>query len=137
MRDNASVELKYMHGKSFFCNQYFELEIKNGIFIGKYITDHITLDVAQSFVEESVKITSGKKLPSLFDSRNMKVLETSARKYYAELGSPMLASAVAMLVHGSSQELVGNLFIHFYKLSVPAKLFTDENKAIQWLEKFI
>ncbi|MCH2043519.1 MAG: hypothetical protein MK212_05215 [Saprospiraceae bacterium] len=44
-----------------------------------------------------------------------------------------VASKVAILINSSVTRILGNLFVRFSKPPYPSKLFTSEDKALEWL----
>jgi hypothetical protein len=43
--------------------------------------------------------------------------------------------ATAVLVANGAQKIMANLFLQFFKPKYEIKLFTDKEKAIEWLRK--
>ena len=41
--------------------------------------------------------------------------------------------ALAIVVHNLAHRIMGNFFIKFHQPNVPARLFTSEKKAMEWL----
>lgn len=119
-----------------FRNEHLDIWIENGIL---YVTHHaeiLTLSIVMEGVKQRLILMNGKKLPMLSDIRKIKFAEKEVRTYLAQpIGSEGL-TAGAMIVRSVFQETIGNLFIHFNKPLVPAKLFTDKKEAIKWLKRF-
>ena len=58
-----------------------------------------------------------------------------AREYYAQSDDCFaVTNRVALLLDSLVSRVLGNLFLGMRKLKVPAKLFNDEDKAIDWLK---
>jgi hypothetical protein len=84
-----------------------------------------------------LKISKGKKLPLLVDSRNIKSMEREARVYYAGEEGRKSVSACALLIGSPVSRVIGNFFMGLNKPLVPTRLFTSETEAIEWLRRFI
>lgn len=118
---------KYLH---------FDVWIDNDIFFLVYKNNEISLKIAQDVVRARLDLCQGKVYPMLSDIRSIQHVDKSARQYLASEASVKQLSAGALLVTSYFQKVVGNLFLLTSKIAVPAKVFTDKQQAILWLEKF-
>jgi len=73
---------------------------------------------------------------SLTDTTRGVEINKAIRDYLAgdELSASIKASAV--LVINGAQKILANLFLQFFKPKYEIKLFTEKDKAIEWLNKF-
>ena len=76
-----------------------------------------------------------KKFPLLVDANNVKSMSREARKYHSVRGRSTNITAFAVIVKSPISKVIGNFFFQFQKTGVPAKLFSDEESALKWLEK--
>ncbi len=83
------------------------------------------------------EIGNGKKFPLLIKSQKYTLPSAEARAYIATPESNPFASAEAYVIQSFSQKLVGNIFISFNKPARPTRIFTSEEKAIEWLQTFL
>jgi hypothetical protein len=97
----------------------------------------MTLADAKESIATVLKISKGKKLPLLVDSRNIKSMEREARVYYAGEEGRKSVSACALLIGSPVSRVIGNFFMGLNKPLVPTRLFTSETEAIEWLRRFI
>lgn len=97
----------------------------------------ITLDDAKISIEAQLKVTKGKSCPTLLDIREIKSITRKARMYFAGKESRSVNSAMGILVNSPLSKMVGNLFIGINKPDMPTKLFLSEDKAIEWLKRYI
>lgn len=96
----------------------------------------ITLkDIKEQFKIAS-KLVNNKRVPFLIDSRGVKSIERGARKFIQE-ESEKIVTQLAILIGSYISRLIGNFFIGINKVPYPTKIFTLEDKAIQWLKRHI
>lgn len=81
-----------------------------------------------------IDVSEGKLYPLLANLPNS-YISHEARDYYRN--HKPATKAVAMIVKNFVQQMLGNLFTRIYKLPVPTKLFTDQEKAVLWLHEFL
>lgn len=97
--------------------------------------DLLDLDTAKLIVEKRIAFKEGKSYPSLFDIRAIKSTSKDARDYMANEGNQLVVAS-SLLVNSSVTKMIGNFFVSVSKPSNPTRLFTDEEKAIEWLEQY-
>lgn len=119
-----------------FKNNNIEMWLEDGIFHVVVLTDSFSLDVAEQCVRERMRITQGKSYPMLSDSRNVSNFDKEARSFLSLDVHVLYLTAGAILIESQLQKVLGNFFLHINKPSVPARLFTDREKALAWLEDF-
>ncbi len=83
------------------------------------------------------KFGKGKKFPLLITTQKFTLPSPEARAYIATPESDPFASAEAYVIQSFSQKLVGNIYISFNKPARPTRIFTSEEKAIEWLKTFL
>lgn len=83
------------------------------------------------------EIGKGKKFPLLIVSPKYTLPSPEARAYIATAESDPFACAEAYVIQSFSQKLVGNIYISFNKPARPTRIFTSEEKAIEWLKTFL
>ncbi len=86
--------------------------------------------VVNSFYKE-------KKYPLLVDARNIKSISKEARDHFSVQNRDTHVTAFAILIHSPLSRIIGNFFMGLNKPSVPAKLFTNEKEAIDWLKQYL
>ena len=96
----------------------------------------ITLEDIKEQFKIASKLVNNKRIPFLIDSRGVKSMERGSRKFIQE-ESKKIVSKLAILIGSYTSRLIGNLFIGINKSSYPTKIFTLEDKAIQWLKGHI
>ena len=115
---------------------YISLRIEDGIMYGKWKNIHITLPIARETVSERIRFSEGVSYPALIDASALKGGDKEAREYLAKEGSELI-KAGALLVNSIFTKTLVNVFMLINKPPVPTKMFTDEEKAKEWLKQFI
>jgi hypothetical protein len=122
--------------KASFENPYITMWMDENLLCARYVKDlHMTLAIAKSCVEARLLFSNGKKFALLIDMRGIKSATPEARKYMAGVGT-ILVKAGAMITGSLLNRTIGNIFLVIDKPAVPSKLFTDEQKARQWLQQY-
>jgi hypothetical protein len=107
----------------------------NGILEVK-IKEGAEIDAAQVHSNiEAIKEITDDRHPVLVDARVIFTITQEARELAAENSKNRLAKAV--LINSLATRLIGNFYINFHKPSIPTKIFTSREDAIEWLTKFL
>lgn len=111
---------------------------REGAFMRAKFADQLdlTLEIAKSIVEARIYYSKGKSYPLLVDVRGLRSTTRDARLYMATIGTT-LTEAAALITGSSLNRYIVNVFITIDKPSVPAKMFTNEARAKEWLQGFI
>jgi hypothetical protein len=101
------------------------------------------LDGAEIEVENTIEnyeaaqlLVGGHKHLLLVDG-TANVYISKEAKIYSAKQKPNSPIAMALIVTSTANRLVGNFYINFNKPAVPTKLFSTEEKAIEWLKSFL
>lgn len=97
---------------------------------------HVTLADANAHLQAGVELTNGAKHPVLVDVRKIKSMDRAARMHYAISGVERVELAVAILVGTPVAQVIGNFFMSINRAATPTSLFTDEEKALEWLRQY-
>jgi len=96
-----------------------------------------TLEDAKENIEAVRLLAKGRRVPVLVDITEVKGADREARAYLASEEVAVVQSAAALIVGSPISKLVGNFFIGLNKTTFPTRLFTDEKRAVKWLNTFI
>ena len=119
--------------------KYVILELINGILMFTYKSEfELTLGIAQEIVKTRLEFTRGKMYPVLIKDDGLKGVTKEARDFLSSQEGVKGVKAGALLSSSFFNAFLGNFFlkITFKKPSIPARLFTDREVAIKWLEQF-
>ena len=120
-----------------YSTPYISLRIEDGILFGTWADNtHVNLEVAKECVKARLKFQNSISYPALIDMRGVKSASKEAREYMANEGAQLI-TAGALLIDSLLTRTIGNIFLTINKPPVPSKLFTEEQKAIEWLKQFV
>ncbi len=115
---------------------YIRAEIKDDILYFTYLPGVvITSDIAKEIVKERLEYVEGIKYPVLVMGEGLRSMDKQARDYFSNEGIRDILAG-ALLVNSVYTEFFGNFFLRITKPAIPAKIFTDEKKALEWLQQF-
>jgi len=113
-----------------------ELSIENGIMHGIYRQGVvINLEILKKGIKERLELSKGKPYPIFVDARGIKYWTLEARKYGSSAEANKDALAYAALIDSHIIKTIVNWAHKFYPTKgAPQRIFTDRDKALQWLE---
>jgi type III secretory pathway component EscU len=114
----------------------FIIKIVNGIVQIEWLVSFIDYDFINDIINKRLEITKDKTYPMFTDMRKVKSGTRQARERLASSDSAFGVAAGAILVSTKVHVIMYRFFNTIYKSPVPAKLFTDKDKALQWLEQY-
>ena len=116
---------------------YIKLRMRDGILFCTYSDNlEIGLEIAKHCVKARIELAKGKAYPVLIDGRGVRFITKEARDYLGKEGSAQIIAG-AMIVGSPLTQMLGNIFMRLNRPASPARLFTDEEAAKIWLQKFI
>ena len=78
--------------------------------------------------------TRGQRRPLLIDIRTAQPLDADARHHYSGQTLVERFSALALLVEASPfGRMLGNVYLRVARPGIPTQLFSDEARAVNWL----
>jgi hypothetical protein len=120
-----------------FQNEFVEMWLYDGIIFiehAPFVT--ITLEIAQINVAARLKICDGKTYPVFADVRKAKNMSKETREFLSKDDGIRGISAGAFLVGTRIEAWIVNAWLSINPLTVPTKLFTEKDKALDWLQQF-
>jgi len=116
----------------------FEVYMLNGIIYGIYGQNVvIDLELMQRIIKARLELSQGKRYPLFADARGVKYWTLEARKYASSPEGNKDDAAYAILINSNIIKTIVNWAIKFYPTKgAPQRIFTDKDKALQWLEQF-
>lgn len=97
----------------------------------------IYLDIAKEIVSDRLSFTEGKTTVAMVYNQGVVSLDKNARDFFSSPEGNKNLKAGAIMLDSSFTAVLANFFLSVNKPNIPARLFTDSDKAIQWLKKFI
>ncbi len=115
---------------------YLEAFIENGIIYVTFTHEYYTEEMVDTAIKHRLYITQDKSYPMFADMTKVKGGARAARQRLAQKDAGEGTKAVAILNNSKVQEVFYNFFNAVYKAPAPAKMFTNKEKAIEWLQQF-
>lgn len=118
-------------------NQNARFWIEKGILFFEYKPNTtIDLQVAMHVVADRIAFQNERPLPIFCDTRGIAAIDKAARDYLAKSGS-LLAKAVALIGSENVSMTMSTFYIEINKPSVPTRIFTIEQEALDYLRGFL
>src|SRR4249919_3099877 len=93
-----------------------------------------SLAQAEENLGAAVAETRGTRRPLLIDIRTAQPLDADARHHYSGQTLVERFSALALLVEASPfGRMLGNVYLRVARPGIPTQLFSDEARAVDWL----
>lgn len=109
----------------------------DGIVRKKFFTDiDIEMEDGIENLAAVKALTEGQPYLVLSDGRVNVRVSPEARAFSASEEASRNRIAEAILINSVAARLTANFYIRFNKPSTPTRIFTDEQKALEWLRKF-
>jgi hypothetical protein len=122
---DSTVENKVGHG----------MLSRSGIFVTVPKSGlRLELEGARDTIAQLATIAGGRKRPVLVDMRPMSSMSREARRHLIGEEAQRIFCAVALLVDSPLSRVLGNFFLGLNRPPYPARLFTSERLAVEWLE---
>lgn len=115
-----------------------ECHVENGIFVLELTKDAITLEMVKAHFE-AVAARPGNllALPSITFVSNMQSLSKEARDFVSKITEESGTPCSAVVIRSTVAKVFANLFLKISKPSFPTQIFTDKEKAVEWVQKII
>lgn len=111
---------------------------EDGIFrIIHFLGAELTVEDAKDSMSAYLKLNKGKRRPLFIDIKNLKSFTREARKYYAGDEIENASSAAALVVSTPVSRVLANFYHGISNPLLPTRLFTFEDKALEWLKGYI
>lgn len=120
----------------FLNNDFVYMEIKEGVIYAKFKQEQINRELAQKIIDLRLSFVDGQTLPALIDGSTVKHLTKEAREVLSTERASQNISALAVIVRNPVTRAIANFFLKFQQPPYPFRLFTDLEKAKQWLRKY-
>lgn len=107
---------------------------ENGIVFFKLKEDAVVdLEEAKEIYNITMALTRGEKYSSLVDARATISLSKEAREWSAKPELHINLIAQAIIVSSLANRIIANFIIKFNRAKAPMRLFSTEEKALEWL----
>ena len=119
--------------------KYFRSEMDGNVIKVQYKPNlHITLEDAERIVHQRLSHYRDIEAPVLIQNAKIMRIEKSAREYLFDQERGMKnVKAVAIVYSNVVNRLLATFLFHRHTPLVPHRMFTDEQKAMSWLQKYV
>jgi hypothetical protein len=113
---------------------YVRFELEDDLLIATYKKGKkITLEVAQQIVRDRMEFTEGRTVLVLLQNQGVISFDKAARDFLASREGTSGVKAAAILSDTPATAMIGNFLIRVNRPHMPARLFTNKERAIGWL----
>ena len=88
-------------------------------------------------MEARTEFSNSKRYPVLYTANEMVLPDANVREYLTTSERTKLIIAEAYVVKSSAQKLISRAYLQLYGPEIPTKIFTNKQKAIEWLKRFL
>ena len=83
-----------------------------------------------------IEFTNNTPYPLLIKDSGVVSMDKSARDYFSSDEGTKNVLAGALMLDSGFSRILGNFFLKVTKPKIPARIFTDEKEALEWLERY-
>lgn len=117
---------------------YISFKMKENILIASYKKGlKITLPIAKEIVRARLSFTNEQNLPVMILNQGVVSIEKEARDFLSSNEGIKGVKAAAIVLKTPFGSFLANFLISVTKPAIPAKIFSTEEAAMQWLRKFV
>ena len=95
------------------------------------------LEDAKEYVTAFLNVSKGKRSPVFVDINMSKSITREARQYLGGSEAVDVVSAVGLYADLPVSRVLGNFFLKLARPSYPIRMFSSEEEALEWLNKFV
>ena len=114
----------------------FSIKIMQGIVYVEFLVAHADYNLVNDMITKRLEITKDNTYPMFSDLRLIKSNTRESRERMAGKDAGFGVSGVAILINSKIHRIMYSFFHNIYKSPAPARLFTDRDKALKWLEQY-
>lgn len=93
-------------------------------------------DAIQNY-EATKALTKNDRYLVLVDGRVNLSISREARAFAAQAKNNNESIATALIITSTANKLIGNFYINVNKPHIPTRIFSSEEKAVEWLQGFL
>ena len=117
--------------------KHIHYKLYDGILYVTYMAGtKVDAQSAREIVKDRLEFTNGISYPQLINDQGLVSIDKAARDYFSSYEGSAGVKAAALLVTSVFSTFLGNFFLKVAPIKIPAKLFTVESKAVDWLKQF-
>ncbi|MGZ3882839.1 MAG: DUF7793 family protein [Bacteroidia bacterium] len=97
-------------------------------------SEPLPFETQKQQTEAFIKKLNGKKICAVIDVTNASQTSKETREYNLK-ALPEIFKAMAFITHNAVGKMLAHLYFGFNPLPLPAKVFSNEEEAIEWIKK--
>lgn len=128
-----------MQKLSYYENEFCEYWIDDHGVVHEIFKDSfkvLNLQVAKVITSDRLIVSNGVARPLYVELGKATKMDRAANRYLSTGPAMEYLTATGILVRDQIEKLGANLYMGFFKPSVPTKFFTDREKAHDWLRHY-
>lgn len=98
---------------------------------------HIDLEAAKANSIAVNNLYVDRKFPLLIDITEIHSITKEARSHFSVKNRETNINSFALLTNSELGKIVANFFFSLNSPGVPARMFTDEERALEWLKNWL
>lgn len=115
--------------------QDYTIQVIEGVVHCTYHCKIIDLKVISSAIDDRIKISNNIDLPCIAEGPELKYWDKEARAYAAKPESLKHIKALALVTNRPLLKSLVNLFLTFFYVKNPTKIFASKKDALTWAKK--
>ncbi len=115
----------------------FSIKFEDDIVFVDYFIVDATYEVADRAIKKKLEMFQGKSFPIVADMRNVKTSTRESRQRMSEPDAAIGVKAVAVIINSKVQKVMFNFFSAINKRPAPARVFSNKEDAVKWVQKFV
>jgi signal transduction histidine kinase len=92
-----------------------------------------TIETARELASVLKRITSGRRMPAIFDSMKASIPAMDVQEYFRSDEYTSNMACMAVIAASNSNVMLGRLFSSFFKVNIPMLFFRSETEALSWI----
>lgn len=96
-----------------------------------------TVADAQEDMKIYSQLCSSKKRPTLIDISQVRSITREARLFYSRELAVKYNTAMVLVTETKLSRVIANFMLGLTKPAIPIRLFTDKNKGLKWLQRYV
>lgn len=108
-----------------------------GILMCDFHIEHGDYEFVDFGIKKRLEITGSNPVVMLSDIRKLKTSTREARQRMAAKDGQIGMLAVGVVMNSRLQSVIYNFFMNLSSLTVPTKIFTNKEDAIEWCKNYV
>jgi hypothetical protein len=117
-------------------NDFIKLWVEDEVVYGEYKSNVvIDLDAAKKIVIDRIALSNGTDYPTLSYIDGLSSVTKEARDYFSKGDGIKHMKRLALITTSPISRIVGNFWMQISRPTVPTRLFSSEEDALNWLKE--